>query len=306
MPIGDDGRVFRLPASTVLRDVSLRDGLQDEPPISLDAKLEIFEALVSAGVAELELTSFVRPDRVPAMADGEAFCAATDGADVIRWGLVLNRRGAERALAAGLNHLQYVISVSDTHSRHNATMSTDDALVAFDASVAPALEHGAEVEVTLSTAFGCPYEGRVDPDRVVGIARRVVAAGATGIGLADTIGVAVPDEVARLVGDAVAELGVPVGLHLHDTRGLGVANALIGLEHGASRLDAAVGGLGGCPFAPGASGNVAIEDLAYALGEMGVDTGCSVPALMRAAELACGAVGRSVGSHVGVAGPRFV
>ena len=192
-----------LPSSVVLRDVSLRDGLQDEQPIATEAKLAIFEALVASGIRDVELTSFVRPDRVPAMADAEAFCAATrplaESGGVTRWGLVLNGRGAERALAAGLTHLQYVVSVSDTHSRHNAGVGTDDGLVAFERVAAVALDAGAVIEMTLATAMGCPFEHRVDPDRVVEVARRSVAAGASSIGLADTIGVAVPTEVAQLV-----------------------------------------------------------------------------------------------------------
>ena len=155
----------------------MRDGLQDEAPVPTETKLALFEALVSAGVRELELTSFVRPDRVPAMADADELCAATTGADVVRWGLVLNRRGAERALAAGLTHLQYVVSVSDTHSRHNAGASTDDAIAAFEAIAGPMIDQGAVMEMTLSTAFGCPYEQRIDPNRVVEVARRVVDAG---------------------------------------------------------------------------------------------------------------------------------
>jgi hydroxymethylglutaryl-CoA lyase len=296
-------------ASVVLRDVSLRDGLQDEP-ISLGGKAAIFEALAGAGVREVELTSFVRPDRVPAMADAERLCEATAASaassGIVRWGLVLNRRGARRALAAGLRHLQYVVSVSDTHGRHNAGMGVDAALDVFEEVAEEALDAGAAVEMTLATAFGCPYEHRIDPARVVEAAVRSAAAGASSIGLADTIGAAVPTEVGALldaVGDAV---DVPLGVHLHDTRGLALANALTALEHGAVRLDASLGGLGGCPFAPGASGNLAIEDLAHALGEMRVPTGLSVPRLIDAAALACGAVGRPVTSHVGVAGPRFV
>ena len=167
------------------------------------------------------------------------------------------------------------------------------------------LDQGAVIEMTLSTAFGCPYEQRIDPARVVDVARRVVDAGASSIGLADTIGVAVPPEVTFLVEHVTSAVDVSIGAHLHDTRGLAVANGLAALAAGANRIDAAVGGLGGCPFAPGASGNVAIEDVAHALEAMGVDTGCSVSGLIDAAALACGAVGRPVASHVGVAGPRF-
>jgi hydroxymethylglutaryl-CoA lyase len=256
-------------------------------------------------VRELELTSFVRPDRVPAMADADELCAATTGADVVRWGLVLNRRGAERALAAGLTHLQYVVSVSNTHSQHNAGASSDDAIAAFEAIAGPMIDQGAVMEMTLSTAFGCPYEQRIAPERVVEVARRVVDAGASSIGLADTIGVAIPSEVASLVAAVAQAVDVSIGAHLHDTRGLALANGLAALGAGANRIDAAVGGLGGCPFAPGASGNVAIEDVAHALEEMGVATGCSVIGLIDAAVLACAAVGRPVASHVGVAGPRF-
>ncbi len=271
--------------------------------------MAIFEALVAAGVRELEVTSFVRPDRVPAMADAEAVCSATAAlaseAGVVRWGLVLNARGAERALAAGLTHLQYVVSVSDTHSRHNAGAGTDASLDDFARFAADATDVGAVVEATLATAMGCPFEHEVDPARVVDIARRVVDAGASSVGLADTIGVAVPTEVAVLVGLVRSNVDVPIGVHLHDTRGLAIANAIAALEHGASRLDASVGGLGGCPFAPGASGNVPIEDLVHALDAMGVATGLSVAGLVDAAALACGVVGRPVGSHVGLAGPRF-
>jgi hydroxymethylglutaryl-CoA lyase len=292
-----------------LRDVSLRDGLQDESPIPTEAKVAIFEALVAAGVRDLELTSFVRPDRVPAMADAEAVCAATTGlaaqTGTTRWGLVLNRRGAERALAAGLTHLQYVVSVSDAHSRHNAGAGTDEMLDEFDRFAGALIDAGAVVEMTLATAMGCPFEHHVEPDRVVDIARRAVDAGVSSIGLADTIGVAVPTEVAVLVGLVRSSVDVPIGVHLHDTRGLAIANAIAALEHGAVRLDASVGGLGGCPFAPNASGNVAIEDLAHALEAMGVATGISVAGLVDAATLACGLLGRPIGSHVGLAGPRF-
>jgi hydroxymethylglutaryl-CoA lyase len=300
----------RLPARVSLREVSLRDGLQDEVPVSTEAKLAVFEALVAAGVRDLELTSFVRPDRVPAMADAESLCASTqalaDERGVTRWGLVLNARGAERALAAGLTHLQYVVSVSDTHSRHNAGAGTEEALDEFARFAPSAIDRGAVVEMTLATAMGCPFERHVEPSRVVEFARRAADAGASSLGLADTIGVAVPTEVAVLVGLLHSTVEVSIGVHLHDTRGLAIANAIAALEHGAVRLDASVGGLGGCPFAPGAGGNVPTEDLAHALEAMGVSTGVSVDRLVDAAELACGAVGRPVSSHIGLAGPRFV
>ena len=296
---------MELPPAVVLRDVTLRDGLQDEVPVPTDAKVVLFEALVAAGVTDLALTSFVRPDRVPAMADAEALCARTERDGITRWGLVLNVRGADRALAAGLRHLQYVVSVSDTHSRANAGTDRVGALAAFESVAARAAGAGATVEVTLATAFGCPYEHWIDPAVVVEAARRVVSAGASSVGLADTIGVAVPTEVAVLVEAVAGAVATPVGVHLHDTRGLAVANALAGLESGAVRVDGSLGGLGGCPFAPGASGNMALEDLAHALDAMGIATGLSVPRLIDAASLACATVGRPIASHVGRAGPRF-
>ena len=313
---GDNGPMPTDRGIVTLRDVSLRDGLQDEAPIPTEAKVAVFEALVAAGVRDLELTSFVRPDRVPALADAEALVEATaelaEHHGVIRWGLVLNERGAERALAAGIDHLQYVVSVSDTHSRHNAGAGTEDSLDIFDRFASEAVARGAIVEATLATAFGCPFENRVDPDRVAEVARRVVDAGASSVGLADTIGVAVPPEVASLVDLVVGEVtevgassGVTIGMHLHDTRGLAIANALAAIDRGVRRLDASVGGLGGCPFAPNASGNVPIEDLAHALEEMGYRTGVDLSALVEAARLACEFTGRRMESHIGLAGPRF-
>ena len=293
--------------SPLLRDVTLRDGLQDEAPIPTGDKLAIYEALVLAGIRELELTSFVRPDRVPAMADAEALAALTGGSTTpVRWALVLNPRGAERALAAGLHNLQFVVSVSELHSLENAGRTTEQALRELGELVSLAGTRDAKVEVTLSTSFGCPFEGPVPPDRVLATVDRALEAGVAGIALADTIGTAVPTEVRFLVAEAVARAGqVPIGIHLHDTRGLAIANALVALETGAVRVDGAVGGLGGCPFAPGASGNLALEDLAYALDAMGIPTGLDLDRLISAARLACRLVGREVGSHVGKAGARF-
>ncbi|MGH8922509.1 MAG: hydroxymethylglutaryl-CoA lyase [Actinomycetes bacterium] len=295
----------------LLRDVSLRDGLQDEAPIPTAAKLAIYGQLVQAGIRELELTSFVRPDRVPAMADAEAMAAATADSEVdprgpVRWGLVLNLRGAQRALAAGLRHLQYVVSVSEEHNLANAGRSVDASLAALGQITELAARSDATVEVTLSTSFGCPYAGPVGMGQVIDVAEKALSVGVGALSLADTIGTAVPTEVTAMVGSARRiSGGIPVAVHLHDTRGLGVANALAAIDAGADRVDGTVGGLGGCPFAPGASGNMAIEDLAHALDAMGVPTGIDLDELLVAARMACEAVGRPVQSHVGVAGPRF-
>lgn len=288
-----------------LRDVTLRDGLQDEAVVATDDKVALFEALVRAGIRDLELTSFVRPDRVPAMADAPDLAARTAGTEVDRWALVLNERGAQRALEAGMDHLQFVVSISDAHSVNNAGRTVEQGLRAME-SIAATLPDSARMEVTLATAFGCPYDGPVAPAAVLAAAERAVAAGAAGISLADTIGTAIPKEVSSLVEAARAVAGdLPVGVHLHDTRGLGVTNALAAIEAGAARVDGSVGALGGCPFAPGASGNLALEDLVHVLEESGVDTGVDLDALIEAAELACRLVGRPVESHVGKAGPRF-
>jgi hydroxymethylglutaryl-CoA lyase len=311
MPRSDEEATMPVKPQVLLRDVTLRDGLQDEAPIPTDTKLAIYGQLVRAGIRELELTSFVRPDRVPAMADAEAMAARTadlgNGAvGPVRWGLVLNLRGAQRALSAGLRHLQYVVSVSEEHNLANAGRPVVASLADLAGITRLAGDAGATVEVTLSTAFGCPYAGPVGVDQVVGVAEQALAAGVGAVSLADTIGVAVPTEVTALVhATRRAAGGVPVAVHLHDTRGLGVANALAAIDAGVDRVDGTVGGLGGCPFAPGASGNMAIEDLAHALDAMGVPTGIDLDELLVAAGMACEAVGRTVQSHVGVAGPRF-
>lgn len=292
-----------------IRDVTLRDGLQDEDPVPTQTKVAIFEALVAAGVRDLELTSFVRADRVPAMADAAEFAAATanlsDAAGVKRWALALNARGAERALAAGLTHLQYVISVSPEHSMENAGRTPADALDGLRAVIDLAGD-SATVELTAATAFGCPFRGPVEPSLVAGIVDAAVEAGVSAVSLADTVGTAIPSEVRSAIGRVRADHPhLPIGTHLHDTRGLGVANALAAIEAGAGRFDATVGGLGGCPFAPGASGNVALEDLVHVLHAEGFDTGIDLDAALDAARLVTDAVGRHLDTHVGQAGPRF-
>ncbi len=294
----------------LLRDVTLRDGLQDEKPISTDDKLAIYEALCLAGIKELEVNSFVRPDRVPAMADAEAMAHATAASAragvPVRWALALNVRGAERALAAGMDHLQLVVSVSEAHSMENAGRTTDQALVELAEIVKAAAGCAAVVEVTLATSFGCPFTGPVPPEDVLSVLDRALDAGVSGVGLGDTIGTAVPTEVRSLVEAAVDRAGpVPIGAHFHDTRGLALANALAALDAGAARIDGSVGGLGGCPFAPGASGNLALEDLVHALEAMGTPTGIDLDRLIEGARLACRLVGRDVQSAVGRSGPRY-
>lgn len=294
-------------ASVLLRDVTLRDGLQDEQPISTEDKIALYSAIVRAGAPELELTSFVRADRVPAMADAEELAVATrdDGA-VVRWGLVLNLRGAQRALSAGLRHLQFVVSVSEAHSLNNSGRTVDTAFDELERVVTAAAAADAITEVTLATAFGCPHVGAIDSADVRRAVDRAVGAGVAMVGLADTIGTAVPTDVRDLVRAVQADHPeLTLGVHLHDTRGLAIANCLEAIDAGVRRIDGSVGGLGGCPFAPGSSGNLALEDLVHALHHMGVATGVDLDRLLEAARLACKLVDRPVSTHVGLAGPRF-
>jgi hydroxymethylglutaryl-CoA lyase len=291
-----------------LRDVTLRDGLQDEQPVETGDKLALVLQLLDAGVRDLELTSFTRPQRVPAMADADRLCSMILGMDLpaVLWGLVLNFRGAQRAIAAGLTHLVFVVSVSEAHNLENGGRSVSESMVQLGQIVDLATDTGSVVEVTLATAFGCPYTGPVEPRAVLDVAQRAVDMGLARFTLADTIGTAIPTEVASLV-TAISDLAGPeeLGVHLHDTRGLAIANALAAIEAGADRLDGTVGGLGGCPFAPGASGNLPLEDLVHVLDAMGVDTGINLMALLAASKSACETVGRPSTSHIGAAGPRF-
>jgi hydroxymethylglutaryl-CoA lyase len=291
-----------------LRDVTLRDGLQDERPVETDDKIALLLQLLAAGVRDLELTSFTRPDRVPAMADADRFCSLILGMDLpaVLWALVLNFRGAQRAIAAGMTHLVFVVSVSEAHNMENVGRSVSESMIQLGQIVDLAADTGSVVEVTLATAFGCPYTGPVEPRVVMDVAQQAVDLGLTRLTLADTIGTAIPGEVASLV-TAISDLAGPeeLGVHLHDTRGLAIANALAAVEAGADRLDGTAGGLGGCPFAPGASGNLPLEDLVHVLDAMGVDTGINLTALLAASKSACEAVGRPSTSHIGAAGPRF-
>ena len=294
--------------AVTVRDVTLRDGLQNEEPLTTEDKLRLLEAILGAGITDLEVGSFVRADRVPAMADTERLVEATASlpASVSLWALVLNARGAERALATGLRHVQFVVSVSEEHNRSNAGRSVDESI---DELIRVMDRTGAEqaaLEVTVATAFGCPYAGPVDEDLVLRLVERLRGLGLRRVSLADTIGTAVPMEVSSLFRRAAAiDPELVLGAHLHDTRGLAIANAFAAIDAGATRLDGSTGGLGGCPFAPGATGNLALEDLVHALQPMGWLESIDLPALIAAGRLACELVGQPPQSHLAVAGPRF-
>src|SRR3954462_7362990 len=262
-------------------DVGPRDGLQNEATaLSPAVRAELCVRLAAAGVPRVEAVSFVNPKRVPQMAGAEDVMAAIDRRPgTIYAGLVLNERGYERAMAAGADGVHYAFPVTDEFCARNQNTTVAAAIETSAAIVRRAHDDGLRVTVTLSVAFGCPFEGAVDPAHVLGVARRVAATAPHEIVLADTVGVGVPSQVDELVG-GVAPLGVPVGCHFHNTRNTGFANAVAAIAAGSTLLDASIGGTGGCPFAPRATGNIATEDLVYLLHGMGHETGIDLDALI--------------------------
>jgi isopropylmalate/homocitrate/citramalate synthase len=275
-----------------LCDVGPRDGLQNDKAVLDPAtRAELCTRLAGAGLERVEAASFVNPKLVPAMAGAEEVLAALPDDGAAFSALVLNRRGLDRALAAGAQEIHYAYPLTDTFGQRNQNATVEQGAATGEEIVQAAHDAGARVTVTLSVAFGCPFEGRVDPDRVIAHAHRQAAADE--LMLADTIGVGVPRQVRELVPRAL-EAGTPVGLHLHNTRNTGYANALAGIEHGATILDASVGGIGGCPFAPRATGNIATEDLVYLLDGEGVETGVDLDALLDVTEWLSGVLGREL------------
>lgn len=292
--------------SVTIRDVAMRDGLQIEAPLDTAAKLELLEAICATGVREVEVTAFVSPSKVPALADAAQVCAHLDDFPGVTFsGLVASVTGARRALDAGLRHLEYVVSAADGHSRANVGRDTAASTALVDEIVAVAHAADAQVEVIIATAWDCPFDGPTPAARVTGIVEHAVAAGADRISIADTIGTTTPGRVTDLVAQVVPLVGdLPLGAHFHNTRGAGLASAYAAVQAGISRLDASVGGLGGCPFAPGASGNIATEDLAYLLRDSGLATGIDLDAAIRAGQVAVGLVGGGPGSALMRAGDR--
>jgi hydroxymethylglutaryl-CoA lyase len=289
-----------------LREVGPRDGLQNEAPVPTDAKVALIDALSTTGVGRIEAVSFVHPKAIPQMADADAVWSAIKRDPGIRYSaLVPNLRGAQRALDAGFREIEVVVSASDTHNRKNVNRSTEESLDDIAAILGTAHDAGATVQVIVSTAWGCPYEGDVPVERVVGVAGRAVRDGADGVSFGDTTGMATPGRVTRLVGEfRSAHPDSPLNLHFHNTRGTGLANVLAALQLGVADFDASVGGLGGCPYAPGASGNIATEELVHMVEDMGVATGVDLDAMIDAAREAERLVGRTLPSQVLRAGPR--
>ncbi|MCC5578399.1 hydroxymethylglutaryl-CoA lyase [Microtetraspora sp. AC03309] len=283
-------------------EVGPRDGLQNEPVIvPTAAKVAYIRSLIAAGLRRVEAVSFVHPRRVPQMADAEEVMARVPRVPGVRYaGLVLNERGLDRAMPAGVDEVNVVVVATETFSQRNQGMSVDDAVAGFGVIAARAREAGLRVTLTVAAAFGCPFEGEVTPDLVAGIVRR--CPGAQEIALADTIGVGVPADVRRLAA-AVREVSpLPLRFHFHNTRNTGYANAVAALESGAVALDASAGGIGGCPFAPAATGNIATEDLAYLLHRSGIATGVDLVGVLAAAELVEAALGTRVPAQLGRAG----
>ncbi len=278
-------------------EVGPRDGLQSEGTVlPTAAKVELINRLVAAGIRRLEVTAFVHPTRVPQMADAEAVLAAlprTAGVSFI--GLVLNRRGLERAIAAGCHEVGMAVVASDTFSRRNQGMSTEDSVAEWLQIAKAAHAAGVKPNIMISAAFGCPFEGEVDPVRVVELARRCAEGAPVEVAYADTIGVGVPSQVTDLTGrlrDALP--GMPLRAHFHNTRNTGIANAYAALAAGVETLDASVGGVGGCPFAPAATGNIPTEDLLYMLDRMKVSTGVNIDALIETGQWLQNQIGRPV------------
>jgi hydroxymethylglutaryl-CoA lyase len=281
--------------------------LQNEDPVPVDARVRLIDALSTTGLRFIEAASFVSAKAIPPMAGAAEVMAAIDRAPgVVYSALVPNPRGAELATAAGADELELVVSASETHNQRNVKRSVAESLVGARDVVEIGHGAGVAVEAIVSTAFGCPYEGDIAPERVAQVAGHLVDAGADRLSFGDTTGMATPRRVDDLL-DALDDAGISaerVGLHFHDTRGTALANVVAALERGIVRFDASIGGLGGCPYAPGASGNAVTEDLVHMLGDMEIDTGIDLDRLLECAQLAQETVGRELPSALLHAGAR--
>jgi (R)-citramalyl-CoA lyase len=284
-------------------DVGPRDGLQNEGrTLAPEVRAELCDRLAAAGIPRVEAASFVNPKRVPRMAGAEEVMAAIARRPGTSYaGLVLNEKGYERAVEAGVDEVRYAFPVTETFARRNQNTTVADGTQLAARLVERARLDGVRVSITLSAAFGDPFEGRVEPGHVLDIAGKVAIANPDEIVLADTIGVGVPNQVRELVEGALT-FGTTVGCHFHDTRNTGIANAAAAVESGATVLDASVGGTGGCPFAPRATGNIATEDLVYLLHGMGYETGIDLEALIEVAEWLAQQLGKELPGQVYKAG----
>ena len=291
----------------IIREVSLRDGLQIEQPIPLAAKLELLTAVAATGVREVEATAFVSPSKVPSMADAAELAAELHNFPGIDFSaLVASPNGAKRAVAAGLRSIEYVVAADDTFSQKNVGRTSAEATEQIGEIVAIAHHCDVKVEVIVATAWDSPFEGATPPQRVLDIAASARDQGADRFSIADTIGTATPGRVTSLVAQLRPVIGdLPLGGHFHNTRGAGLASAYAAVQAGVTRLDASAGGLGGCPFAPGATGNIATEDLVYLLTDSGYDVDVDLQSAIAAAQVAKSAVGHDLPSALLRAGDRI-
>jgi hydroxymethylglutaryl-CoA lyase len=283
--------------SIELVEVGPRDGLQSEPELLPTAtKVTFIEKAIEAGLRRIEVASFVHPKRVPQMADAEALIAGLPRREDVSYiGLIMNERGLDRALATGIHEVGMVVVASDTYNRRNQNVGTDESVAAWKSIGRRAQEHGLRASVTIAAAFGCPYEGIVQVGRVVELAKRVAEIGPAEVGIADSIGVAVPGQVSELLGAVREVIGdIPLRCHFHNTRNTGLANAVAAVAAGARSLDASVGGIGGCPFAPAATGNIPTDDLVYLLERSGIETGVSLEKIIATSHWLEQELGRSV------------
>jgi hydroxymethylglutaryl-CoA lyase len=286
-----------LPSHVSLYEVGPRDGLQNESAnLTLDAKLRLVAALADAGLARIELGSFVRPDWIPQLADTDELARRAVRKPGIRYAaLVPNRTGLDRAIAAGIGEVAVFMSSSETHNLKNTNKSIAQSLALFEEIVPVARKHGLFVRAYLSTVWGCPYEGKVETRRSLEICRQLRAIGCDELSLGDTIGIGNPRQTREILQLFLREFPPSVlALHLHDTHGTALANSLAALEMGITIFDTSIGGMGGCPYAPGAAGNLATEDLASMLEDMGIATGINLPRLIEAGALAQELVGRKL------------
>jgi hydroxymethylglutaryl-CoA lyase len=297
-----------LPSNVRIREVGPRDGFQNEPEtIPTAEKVRLIDLLSGSGLARIEVTSFVRPDVIPQLSDAEQVLAEVQRRDDVSFSVLIpNERGLERALGLRerFDEINVFVSASETHNRKNVNRSIEESLSGLERTLAAAREAGLRCEGVISTSFGCPYEGEVPPDRVFAIASRLAAAGCEEIGFGDTTGMANPRQVGEFFAAARERLiGVELTAHFHNTRGQGLANLLAALEQGIDSFESSFGELGGCPVPPGATGNVATEDVVSMLHEMGVETGIDLARLLDASRAAQDVLGRPLGAHVLKAGP---
>jgi len=300
--------VSLLPGHVTIREVALRDGLQIETRIPLSAKLELLAAIAATGVREIEATAFVSPSKVPALADAPELAAQLRAYPDIEFSaLVASPNGAKRAIAAGLRSLEYVVSAAEGHSRANVGRSTAEATAQIADIAAIAHDSSVTVEVIIATAWDCPFDGPTPPQRVLDVVDAAREHGADRLAIADTIGTTTPGRVTSLVAQVLPRIGeLPLGAHFHNTRGAGLASAYAAVAAGVTRLDSSVGGLGGCPFAPGASGNIATEDLVYLLRDSGVAVDVDLRAAIEAARVAQSVVGHDLPGALLRAGDRIL